>query len=312
MNFNKVLLVKSTYSDLAQIDHFCQQTSVNEPVLVDLNKIVTDSLPTSSYNSVYTNHLGPLCSVHSNQVLTKIVTTLSPGGILYLKEPVLVETRLDDVCPVTRTMQDLISELKLTGLIDIEILRFDKIEDEVLVKIIEKEWNVNDKIKQQNLLLSLKGNLNLVELIAKKPTYEVGASLALSFAKKVSNNNGINYGEKKTSVWTLSTDDDELEDEDELLDEMDLIKPDKSTLIRPDCETSGKKKACKNCSCGLAEELENEEKAAEPVAPTSSCGSCFLGDAFRCSTCPYLGFPKFAPGEKVVLAGNMMDDDIDA
>jgi len=96
-----------------------------------------------------------------------------------------------------------------------------------------------------------------------------------------------------------------------LLDEDDLIKPDKSTLTRPDCETSGKRKACKNCSCGLAEELERESKPALNAAPTSSCGSCYLGDAFRCSTCPYLGMPAFAPGEKVVLGGNMMQDDIE-
>jgi hypothetical protein len=119
--------------------------------------------------------------------------------------------------------------------------------------------------------------------IAKSPAYAFGASSAIRSAPK---------------VWKLDTEDDleDLIDPDDLLTEEDKVAPNKKLYT---CgPKSEKKKACKNCSCGYAEELAG----APPPEFKSACGSCYLGDAFRCASCPYLGQPAFKPGENVKLA----------
>lgn len=147
--------------------------------------------------------------------------------------------------------------------------------------------------------------------------------------------------------------DEELIDEDALLDNID----DLAIPIQQPAECAPKpgkrRRACKDCSCGLREALEEEdakkrssadaalkklEEAKQKVAAasvgadgdnkinseygkggvllttddlaeidftvkgkTGSCGSCSLGDAFRCFGCPYTGLPAFKPGEEVRL-----------
>ena len=86
---------------------------------------------------------------------------------------------------------------------------------------------------------------------------------------------------------------DDLIDEDDLLSSYNLLMlglapiPEKNS--KKDCKTS--QKACKDCSCGRAEGSLTSE-----VKP-SMCGNCYLGDGFRCSTCPSKGLPPFNPGE---------------
>jgi len=171
-----------------------------------------------------------------------------------------------------------------------------------------------------------------VMMTAWRPEWELGTSTKLNFGTK---SNGTLLSKKPKRVWEVVTsngdEEEELINEDALLDEEDLRKPSTKDLSRPEgCET--KKKACKTCTCGRAEEEMSQQQSTTTTTTTnntiasgqktriavvdtaqvkSSCGSCYLGDAFRCSTCPYMGIPAFKPGEQVVLNGMLQDDDLD-
>jgi len=148
------------------------------------------------------------------------------------------------------------------------------------------------------------------EISSSKPDYEVGSSQKLNLKRPA---------QDTKNIWTAkaTTDENDLIDEDSLLSETDRNA--KPITKADDCEV-GKagKKACKNCTCGRAE----EEVAGEAPKPKltkemlenpgvgSNCGSCSLGDAFRCGGCPYRGLPSFKVGEKITIPDNFMADDI--
>ncbi|KAK1966313.1 anamorsin family protein [Colletotrichum eremochloae] len=120
--------------------------------------------------------------------------------------------------------------------------------------------------------------------------------------------------------------DDDLIDEDTLLTDADLSRP---LNIPPECapKAGKRRRACKDCTCGLAERIAAEDAAARASADKAlaavklgaddlaevdftvqgkvgSCGNCALGDAFRCDGCPYIGLPPFKPGEEVRILNN--------
>lgn len=100
-------------------------------------------------------------------------------------------------------------------------------------------------------------------------------------------------------------------DEDSLL--LDEDKAKQNTEACGDGNSASKttkKRACKNCTCGLAEKEATSGKVDTNMASKSSCGNCSLGDAFRCAGCPYRGLPAFKPGDKITLPNDFLADDI--
>lgn len=151
---------------------------------------------------------------------------------------------------------------------------------------------------------------DVIAITAIKPTWETGVSYSL---KKTTTGPTGFTGASAVRLSTFAVDDEfDLIDEDSLLTEDDLKRPELPKV--DDCEVgkSGKK-ACKNCTCGRSE-MESSGKlsltAEELSNNQSACGSCGLGDAFRCSTCPYKGMPPFKPGEKITLSGMLLTADV--
>jgi anamorsin len=163
-------------------------------------------------------------------------------------------------------------------------------------------------------------------LISQKPSFSQGASVSLKMSPAPASlllpRRVLDPALKSSrhALWTISSPATPPIDPESLLKPEDLVRP---AACEPMTKgTPRRKKACKGCTCGLAE-LEEEEQRAEKVVvldgaedgetkeiatgekaklaaaakasskATSSCGSCFLGDAFRCASCPYLGTPLF-------------------
>ncbi|XP_070575043.1 anamorsin homolog [Ptychodera flava] len=254
----------------------------------------------STFDVVISGLFQPVTAIHSSDSLAEFARILKPNGKLVLREPVVQNSD-----PNIRTQAKAVSAVKLSGFVNVsEPKTLEPTEDDL------------STIKSS---LKTTSDVSVVEILCNKPAFEVGSSSQLSFTKKPRiETDKPKLDNNAAKVWTLSAfdmadDEVDLVDQDDLLDDDDFLKPDPSTL-QADCGTgSGKRKACKNCSCGLAEELENEgktEKKSTKQSTTSACGNCYLGDAFRCASCPYLGMPAFKPGEKVSLSNRQLNADV--
>ncbi|KAJ5450470.1 Fe-S cluster assembly protein dre2 [Penicillium daleae] len=168
----------------------------------------------------------------------------------------------------------------------------------------------------------------------EKPNFEQASAVPLKLGgrkKKTTAPMGILSGFTNngfSEVKNNSEDNEELINEDSLIDEEDFTRP---IMPPPECQpkTGRRRRACKDCTCGLADRLEAEDKERRANADknlnvlklqsddlteldftvegktTGSCGSCALGDAFRCAGCPYLGLPAFKPGQEVQILNDV-------
>ncbi|KAL6777983.1 hypothetical protein ACKKBG_A16465 [Auxenochlorella protothecoides x Auxenochlorella symbiontica] len=157
---------------------------------------------------------------------------------------------------------------------------------------------------QKNLTLAGLGTASagpLDSVVSSKPAWETGARAAISLRKKPA-------AVQAAPAWKLSVDDedDDIIDDEQLLTAEDLVRP------APAAAGCGPavSKACKNCTCGRAEATEPVKLTKAMLEkPTSGCGSCALGDAYRCGGCPYRGLPAFELGKKIELPSDFLVTD---
>lgn len=96
----------------------------------------------------------------------------------------------------------------------------------------------------------------------------------------------------------------------ETIDDSTLLTGTVTDAPQFDCGSGdGPRKACKDCTCGLADAETEEQQEEMRREGNGGCGSCSLGDAFRCAGCPSLGKPAWKTVEKTgAIKLNMVDD----
>lgn len=172
----------------------------------------------------------------------------------------------------------------------------------------------------KKLPLFKKASLPAVEPVAAVATVRIAPKSATpSDEEEVFSDNKARFLDES------SGDEDEI-DEDELVPEG---KAGPVTFVTCGKTKTRRKRACKDCTCGLKEDedaqISHAEANRERIVQFSQdelteidftiegkrvggCGSCTLGDAFRCSGCPYLGLPAFKPGQRIDLSA--IEDDL--
>uniref|UniRef100_T1J532 Anamorsin homolog n=1 Tax=Strigamia maritima TaxID=126957 RepID=T1J532_STRMM len=257
--------------------------------LENVERLVMSNHKQSTFDVILSGVVPQSIVIHNDELLVEYLRILKPNGLLVLHEPVLESGEH----PIVKVSSQVTCSLKLSGFLNIDDHKYESTIDTTVQQQMKEDYNIIT-------------DFHMLEIICNKPNFEIGSSCLLNLKK-------VNPDENTAKIWSISSSeiiDDDIIDSDQLLDEEDFLKPDPATLKV--CGTTGKRKACKNCSCGLADELADEKGASSnnERKATSACGNCYLGDAFRCASCPYMGLPPFKSGEKVTLTEQQLKADL--
>lgn len=214
-----------------------ETSSIN---LENINMFSAAQYSQSSFNVIMSGVVFPQTIIHEFSLLSEIIKLLKPQGNLVIRQPVAS----------SEDMAMLKSNLIMNGFVNISE---------------GKKINLNEEETRHIKAKLNMSTFDLIEITAQKPNFEIGSSCAINIGSTAKSGTGDG---DVLAAWKITESyDDDLIVEDDLLSEEDLKKPDPDSLKV--CGTTGKRKACKNCTCGLAEELAGEK----PPEKTSSCGN---------------------------------------
>lgn len=242
--------------------------------------------------------LAERCEFNSGLWLSELLRILKPMGVLVVQEPQTVDKQ---------TKSALDQRLLMAGFISLQQCpAYAEIGNScVAVRAVKPAWNTGASFSLKRRPYAVQDPSAKIQSTVRKLSADETDDVKL---EGISNQSSVG-GVFKLPTYEV---DGDLVDEDTLLTEEDLKRPELPKV--DDCEV-GKagRKACKNCTCGRAEKEESGKMSLtteELNNPQSACGSCGLGDAFRCGSCPYKGMPPFKLGDKITLSGTLLTADV--
>jgi SAM-dependent methyltransferase len=171
-------------------------------LLENVERIALANHTASTFDYILSGCLSPASIIHTTPLLIEYSRLLKPGGKLILREPTC---KLGDVTNM-RSLEKLMSAMKLNGFTDVKqgnVLELSGDAHGKLRESLSKKYSYEENGLQSVIV---------VEVNAKKPSFEIGASsqLSLSFIKKQEQTPKMNP--TTATVWTLSA--NEMQDDD--------------------------------------------------------------------------------------------------